>query len=625
MRRAKTATETPNSPTRGRPRSTGRRPAPYRGPDRRRSTAPDGPVVERSWLLAGSTLCVLVLGLALLSSSELGTRALPAVTGLRSASLVLALVVAAVAHLVWRATGEARAIRVSTAAWLLVGTGLIDLGHAAAPIQGASATLRITLSIGAAVWIAWAYLGPDIDTSTRQPHDLFAAAAAALLPWGALTLLPSTLANPNAEFAAGLHLVAGFAWVAAAGLGLFRAVGTRSILLGWVAWLAVALAFAELSRFTAVVDAEAWLVTSAGLRTSGLLLAAIGGTLSLSRRVVARRQDLHRVTLRHAEEGRLRHDGERQRVHEVRNALMAIEGASLTLHRYGDELPEADRERLSDAMTSGFAHLRSLLATTPDHARPSHLGGVVARRVALARARGLTVSLAGERELHVACPAVVVTQVLDNLIENALRHGDARRNGLEIHLAAGEDVATVAVRDHGPGIPSDLHERIFERGVRLAPTVAGEGVGLPLARRLAREHGGDLRCQHAPAGGACFVLSLPRCDLGSSVADEGEDRLQVGQHPLGPAVGEPDGPPTPRRRAIIQGDEDGRGDPGTVRGHDRQVDAEVGGRLEDDRDLHVGGQQRGEAAGQQRWDRRQGDPQVRAVVDGGRGRGHTSA
>jgi two-component system, OmpR family, sensor kinase len=624
MRRADTATETPSSPTPGRPRSTGRR-ADYRGPDRRRSTAPDGPVVERSWLLAGLTLCVLVLGLALLSATDLGTRALPAVTGLRSASLVLAVVVATATHLVWRATGEARAVRVSTAAWLLVGTGTIDLSQGVAPLDGPSATLRLTLSIVAAIWIAWAYLGPDIDTSTRQPRDLAAAAAAALLPWATLTLVPSTLAQPDGDAAAGLHLVAGLVWLAAAGLGLFRAVGARSILLGWVAWLAVALAGAELSRFTAAVDAETWLVTAAGLRATGLLLAAIGAMLSLSRRVVARRQDLHHVTLRHAEEGRLRHDGERQRVHEVRNALMAIEGASLTLHRYGDELPEADRVRLSDAMTSGFAHLRSLLAPTPEHARPSHLGGVVARRVALARARGLTVSLSGERELDVACPAVVVTQVLDNLIENALRHGDARRNGLEIHLSADDDVAAVTVRDHGPGVPSHLHERIFERGVRLAPKVDGDGVGLPLARRLAREHGGDLRCQDAPAGGACFVLSLPRCDRGPRGADEAEDRVEVGQHPLGPAVGEPDGPPTPRRRAVVEGDDDGRADPGAIRGHDREVDVEAGGGLEDDRDLHLGGQQRGEAASEQRRGGRERDPQRRAGVGGGEGRGHTPA
>jgi signal transduction histidine kinase len=446
-----------------------------------------------------------------------------------------------------------------------------------------------------------------------------------LVPWGALTVLPSALGSPSAEVAAGLHLSAGLVWMAAAVLGLFRAVGARSILLGWVAWLAVALTVAELSRFGAVVDAEAWLVTAAGLRTSGLLLAAIGGTLSLSRRVVARRQDLHHVTLRHAEEDRLRHDGERQRVHEVRNALMAIEGASLTLHRYGGDLLETDRDRLTDAMTSGFAHLRSLLATTPEHARPSHLGGVVARRVALARARGLTVSLTGDRELHVACPSVVVTQVLDNLIENAVRHGDARRNGLEIHLASGDHHATVQVRDHGPGIPHDLHERIFDRGVRLEPTTDGEGVGLPLARRLVRDHGGDLRCTDAPAGGARFVLSLPLRDRRSGSADEGEDGLEVGQHLLRPAVAEPDDPATAGRRTVVEGDDRGRTEPGAVRGDDREVDAELDTRLEDHRDLDIVGEQGGEAACEQRRGGRQRDPQARAVVSGSGHRRHTSA
>jgi signal transduction histidine kinase len=618
----------PSTPSRPRASRAWRRQPIYRGPDRRRSTAPEAPVVERSWLVAGSTLGVLVLALALLPTTEVGVSALPAVAGLRSAGLVLAVVVAATTHLVWRATGAARAVRVSTAAWLLVGTGMIDLAQGAATIDGPTATLRATLSISAAVWVAWAYLGPDIDTSTRQPRDLSAAAAAALVPWLALTVFPSALAHPTPEVAAGLHLGTALAWMGAAGIGVVRAVGTRSILLGWVAWLAVALTVGELARFTAVVGTDAWLVTGAGLRTSGLLLAAIGATLGLSRRVVARRRDLHHVTLRHAEQDRVRHDGERQRVHEVRNALMAIEGASLTLHRYGDELPEPDRERLSDAMTSGFAHLRSLLATGPEQASTAHLGGVVARRVALARARGLTVTLSGDRELRVACPTVVVTQVLDNLIENAVRYGDAPHRGLEIHLAAaGEhgEHATVQVRDHGPGVPGELHERIFDRGVRLDPTTHGEGVGLPLARQLAREHGGDLRCTDAPAGGACFVLQLPRHGGGQHLTDEGEDGGEVGQHPLRTAVDEPGGPATPGGRTVVEEDGHGRRDRGTARGHDREVGTQVGGRLEDDGDLDVVGQQRGQAPREERRRGGERDPRARAVVGGGGDRRHTSA
>jgi hypothetical protein len=63
--------------------------------------------------------------------------------------------------------------------------------------------------------------------------------------------------------------------------------------------------------------------------------------------------------------------GERERAHEIRNALLAIEGASLTLDRYDDRLSPEDRAQLSDAMLNGFEHLRTLLtpATTPPRPR----------------------------------------------------------------------------------------------------------------------------------------------------------------------------------------------------------------------------------------------------------------
>jgi signal transduction histidine kinase len=70
------------------------------------------------------------------------------------------------------------------------------------------------------------------------------------------------------------------------------------------------------------------------------------------------------------------------------------------------------------------------------------------------------------------------------------------------------------VRDHGPGIEADEHERIFERfyrarAVRLKP-IRGSGIGLALVEHIAIAHGGGVDVVSAPGQGATFVLWLPK-------------------------------------------------------------------------------------------------------------------
>jgi signal transduction histidine kinase len=560
-------------------------------------------------MAAGVTLGALVVTSSVLSSTGLVTPGLAAITGFRSAALVLAVVVACTSHLVWRATGEARACRVSTGAWLLAGVSVLDLTDGLAPAAGASATLRMTMSVCAAVWIAWAYLGPDIDTSTRQPRDLVAACAAALVAWGGLALLPGSLGLAGATAAGTTHLVVGLVWALAATIGLVRVVDHASVLLGWVAWLAVALAVAEFARFSAAVGSTTWLTTAGGIRAGGLLLAAIGGTTCLSRLVTARRTALHLERLDHAEHARRHQVGERERAHEIRNALLAIEGASLTLDRYDDRLSPEDRAQLSDAMLNGFEHLRTLLtpATTPSPT--AMLDVVVGRRVALAQRRGLPVRLTSDLDVRVGCPAVTITQVLDNLLANAVKYGDAVRSGVEIDVTAADDHATVHIRDHGPGIPDEDHERLFSRGVRLGSGGDGEGLGLPIARELARANGGELTITAPAGGGAGFLLTLPRAAGIPSAggADELEDRGEVGQRDLPPVLGEPGDPSPARGGAVVERDHD-------VRVHGRAVAADDddigrapvrGVEVHDDLDLAF--QQRPQALGQEDRSRRQSD------------------
>ena len=99
----------------------------------------------------------------------------------------------------------------------------------------------------------------------------------------------------------------------------------------------------------------------------------------------------------------------------------------------------------------------------------------------------------------------IVRRALAPLVENARRHARAQVS-LEVSAAGG--FVRLAVRDDGPGLDPALGERAFEPGARGAGTAGnGAGLGLALARRLARSCGGDVVA--GPGPGGCFVLQLP--------------------------------------------------------------------------------------------------------------------
>lgn len=97
----------------------------------------------------------------------------------------------------------------------------------------------------------------------------------------------------------------------------------------------------------------------------------------------------------------------------------------------------------------------------------------------------------------------IVRRALAPLVDNARRHA-AQRVVIEVTANGGR--VRAAVRDDGPGLDPALGERVFEPGVRGADA-GGAGLGLPLARRLARSCGGDAVLGAGPGG--CFVLELP--------------------------------------------------------------------------------------------------------------------
>jgi len=100
-------------------------------------------------------------------------------------------------------------------------------------------------------------------------------------------------------------------------------------------------------------------------------------------------------------------------------------------------------------------------------------------------------------------------QVLENLIENAMKYGDQPPR-LEINASG--DEARIAVIDRGVGIPEDERDRVFERFFRASNvqsvTDTGLGLGLHICRRIVAEHGGRIWHEPTPGGGSTFVVAL---------------------------------------------------------------------------------------------------------------------
>ena len=108
-----------------------------------------------------------------------------------------------------------------------------------------------------------------------------------------------------------------------------------------------------------------------------------------------------------------------------------------------------------------------------------------------------------------------LAQVVVNLLSNAEKYSNGRKEiDLELHTAREPwPHADVRVLDRGPGVPPGCAERIFEQFFRaddsLSSGIQGSGLGLTLARQIARAHGGDVLYGAREGGGSCFTLRLP--------------------------------------------------------------------------------------------------------------------
>jgi len=226
---------------------------------------------------------------------------------------------------------------------------------------------------------------------------------------------------------------------------------------------------------------------------------------------------LSRLSAQRAHERAFLHDA----AHELRTPLAALGAQTHVLLQSKDE---AGRQRAAQALQEGVVRTAHLSQQLLDLARldpasgqaPSEkldlvelCGWVLQQAHAQARQRLVSLALEGPERWPWHGPRHALQSLLQNLVDNGLRYG-AREVQLELS-PLGPDRCRLAVRDDGPGIAQELHERMFERFWRgeHRQDQAGNGLGLAIAAQAAQSLGAELRVGPGLHGrGIGFELEL---------------------------------------------------------------------------------------------------------------------
>jgi signal transduction histidine kinase len=206
--------------------------------------------------------------------------------------------------------------------------------------------------------------------------------------------------------------------------------------------------------------------------------------------------------------------------HELRNPANAVVNAVkplIGLLPASEREPDAAGTVLAEVMLTGATQIRDLCENILQFSRT---GSVITKphdvRNMIRRARlVLRTSLANTEVIEnlaidgpVHCSSALVEQVLINLLDNAAQ---ASGPGGKVHISARREgsLALIEIRDNGPGVPNEIVERIFDPFFTTKAVGKGTGLGLSVSRRIALNHGGDLRLIQV-GDGTVFRLELPQ-------------------------------------------------------------------------------------------------------------------
>jgi nitrogen fixation/metabolism regulation signal transduction histidine kinase len=216
----------------------------------------------------------------------------------------------------------------------------------------------------------------------------------------------------------------------------------------------------------------------------------------------------------------------RRLAHEVKNPLTPIQLAAERLRRrFIGRLPPDETELLDRAthtIVSQVEALKAMVNAFGDYSRPPQID---ARPLSLHALIGEVLDLyENDQRIQLTrrfapgdpilrADAGRLRQLLHNLLKNSLEAiGDRCKPHIEVSTSdvaeSGRHWIELAIADNGPGLPTGFGERWFEPYT--TSKAKGTGLGLAVAKKIAEEHGGSIRADNRPGGGAVFTLRLPR-------------------------------------------------------------------------------------------------------------------
>ena len=209
--------------------------------------------------------------------------------------------------------------------------------------------------------------------------------------------------------------------------------------------------------------------------------------------------------------------------HELRTPLASIRGYA-ELYRIGATRDPAEVERAMGRIEAEATRMGTLVENLLLLARLEELPEAPRVEVDLAelaeQAAQDTTATAPDREVALQATGPVrvpgdpeqLRQIMSNLTRNAVVHTPAG-TAVEITVADEGSRAVIEVRDHGPGLPADAEDHLFERFWRTeggrARGPGGAGLGLSIVKAIVESHHGEVRAFNADDGGAVFRVTLP--------------------------------------------------------------------------------------------------------------------
>ncbi|MGH3385641.1 MAG: ATP-binding protein [Nocardioidaceae bacterium] len=206
--------------------------------------------------------------------------------------------------------------------------------------------------------------------------------------------------------------------------------------------------------------------------------------------------------------------------HELRSPLTGVKGFTSTLLTKWDRFNDDQRKLMLRTVDADADRLTRLIAELLDVARidsgrlqlrrrPVNLSTVTRGLLSsypLAESRALALEVDDVPEVWVDPDKF--TQVLTNLLDNAVRHGEGVVTVGVRRSADSDDAVEVWVQDQGPGVPDDMRQRVFAKYWRHGERT-GTGLGLYIVHGLVTAHGGRVQVDNTEQGGARFRATFP--------------------------------------------------------------------------------------------------------------------